>query len=40
MDLLAGAIVAVVIYSIAPYACRVVMFSGETRRWFTFQKEI
>ena len=40
MDLLAGALVAVLIYSIAPYACRVVMFSGETRRWFAFQKEI
>jgi membrane-associated phospholipid phosphatase len=39
MDLPAGVLVAVVIYWIAPYAGRVVIFSGATQRWLQYQKE-
>lgn len=38
-DLPAGVLVALVMYWLAPYACRVVIFCGETRRWFQYQKE-
>jgi len=38
MDLPAGAVVAVVIYWIAPRAARVVVFSGETRQWFQYRR--
>ena len=38
MDLPAGVVVAVVIYWIAPWAGRVVVFSGETRQWFQYRR--
>jgi membrane-associated phospholipid phosphatase len=38
-DLPAGALVAIVIYWIAPYASRVVVFRGETRSWMQYHKE-
>jgi len=39
MDLFAGAVVALVIYSIAPYARSVVVFSGKTGEWCRYFKE-
>jgi membrane-associated phospholipid phosphatase len=39
MDLPAGALVAVVMYWVSPYASRVVIFDGETQRWLQYQKE-
>jgi len=38
-DLPAGALVAIFIYWLAPYARRVMVFSGETQRWWQYQQE-
>lgn len=40
MDLPAGVVVALVIYSIAPWACRVLIFNGETRRCLQYRETI
>jgi membrane-associated phospholipid phosphatase len=39
MDLPAGALVALAVYWISPYVCRVVIFCGETQKWFGYQGE-
>ena len=38
-DLPAGALVALVIFWLAPYAGRVLIFCGETQRWLCYQRE-
>jgi hypothetical protein len=39
MDLPAGALVALAVYWISPYVCRVVIFCGEMQKWFGYQRE-
>ena len=38
-DLPAGAVVALGIYWLAPYACRMMIYCGETRTWLQYQRE-